>query len=292
MNDSHATAPSVEANLLMNKQHFDKFYEQVQVQDIIACAHRFQAFLHSAIQTDTSWHGMYHGQLQARLAGKRVLELGAGDGLNATMMALLGAQVTATDISDATEMIINEVNRQLGLQIQSITGDFSEMDFQPKSFDFVIGKAFLHHLTHEIEEEYLGKVAVLLKPDGEARFFEPAVNSQILDQLRWIVPLPDRPSILSKKAFQVWKENDPHPERDNSSEHFQQVGSLYFDETTIVLIGSIERLCRFLPGSRFNNRFRRWAHRAEVKLPGWFRHAAARSQLIVFRKPRRGSDRD
>ena len=47
-----------------------------------------------------------------------------------------------------------------------------------------MGKAFLHHLTHEDEALYLSKVAALLREGGEARFVEPAVNSRILDSVR------------------------------------------------------------------------------------------------------------
>jgi SAM-dependent methyltransferase len=276
----------METNLLKNKQHYNELYRQIQVQDIVSRAHNFEAFLNDAIKTDTSWHGLYKDDLRNNLAGKKVLELGAGDGLNATMMTLLGAEVVAIDISDLTEIIIKEINKQLGTQIEALIGDFNIMEFQPMSFDFIIGKAFLHHLTHDLEKEYLSKVAKLLRGDGEVRFFEPAMNNKILDKIRWMVPVPGRPSSLNKKAFQEWKDNDPHPERDNSSQHFQQVGELYFDEVNIVPIGSIERLGRLIPLGRFNRKYRRWAHRVELTLPNWFRYSAARSQLIVFRRPR------
>jgi len=275
----------METNIQTNKEYYDQLYGQTKVQEIVYRARNFEAFLDNAIKTDTSWHGMYQGGYKDRLAGKRVLELGAGDGLNSAIMALLGAKVIAIDISDGTGTIISEINTQLGTRIDSFTGDFLLMNFQPESFDFVIGKAFLHHLTHELEEEYLCKVARLLRKDGEARFFEPAVNSMVLDKIRWMVPVPDRPSIFNKRAFRTWKSNDPHPARDNSSDHFRQIGKQYFGEVNIVLIGSIERFYRLIPDGKINRRFRRWAHRVEPYLPAFFRYFAARSQLIVFRKP-------
>jgi SAM-dependent methyltransferase len=275
----------MEANILTNKQHYDHLYGQTQVQNIVHKARNFETFLDDAIQTDTSWHGMYNGNFRNRLAGKRVLELGCGDGLNSIVMALLGAEVIASDISEISENIIKEVNSQIGTSVQTVTGDFSLMEFEPQSFDYIVGKAFLHHLTHDLEKEYLCKVAKLLKQNGEARFFEPAVNSKALDYIRWLIPVPGRPSILNKKAFKDWKDHDPHPQRDNSSRHFQQVGKFYFDEVKIVPIGSIERLCRLIPIGSFNRKFRRWAHQIELYLPNWFRNSAARSQLIVFRTP-------
>ena len=275
----------METNILVNKQHYDHIYEQTQIENIVHKAIEYKTFLDDAIKTDTSWHGMYYGGFRDRLAGKRILELGSGDGLNAIIMALLGGDVIANDISGATELIINEINNQIGTRVRPLTGDFRLMEFEAGSFDFIVGKAFLHHLTHDLENEYLYKVSMLLKEEGEARFFEPAMNSKSLDRIRWLIPVPGRPSVLNKMAFQVWKENDPHPLRDNSSQHFQEVGKLYFDEINIILIGSIERFCRLLPAGKINRIFRRWAHRIETTLPMWFRYPAARSQLIIFREP-------
>ena len=202
-------------------------------------------------------------------------------------MAKLGADVVANDISSESGRIIQQAASELGLQnLRPLTGDFATLPIEEHSFDIVVGKAFLHHLTHEVETEYLAKVSRLLKRGGESRFFEPAVNSQWLDQLRWMVPVSGRPSSLSRKAFAAWKASDPHPDRDNSSEHYQKLGETYFNDVFVRPIGSIERLCRIMPKGKWNRSYRRWAHRMETKLPMFFRRLAARSQLIVFRNPR------
>jgi SAM-dependent methyltransferase len=201
-------------------------------------------------------------------------------------MAALGARVTANDISSSSERIISEASAKLAFEnVKPVCGDFATLNFASQSFDFVIGKLFLHHLTHELERIYLKKVARVLKPDGEARFFEPAVNSQYLDRRRWMMPVPGRPSILSRKAFAQWKQQDPHSDRDNSSSHFLHIGRTLFREVEIVPIGSLERLCRLMPRGQWTRRYRRFAHRVETRLPRWFRDTAARSQLIIYRFP-------
>jgi SAM-dependent methyltransferase len=261
-------------------------YSQVKINEILSNVRNLKSFLDNATKTDTSWHGFYQGDFANRLKGKKVLELGCGDGLNCLIMAALGADVIANDISTESEKIICESASALQLNnIQAVSGNFADLPFKKHSFDFVVGKGFLHHLTHETESIYLNKVASLLKPNGEARFFEPATNSQTLDTLRWMIPVPGRPSILNRNAFAEYKKQDPHPERDNSSEHFVQFGKQFFGDVKIIHIGSIERLCRLLPQGKFNRNFRRWAHRIEVKLPKWFRHKAARSQLIIYTSP-------
>lgn len=274
------------SNLSTNKQHYDTRYADIDIESIVQKLEAGDTFLRDAILTDTSWHGLYYGDFRERIRGKQVLELGCGDGLNALIMAQLGAEVTAIDISEKSQYIIHAVCERTGLSVHALAGDFSLAPFPLHSFDFVIGKAFLHHLTHELEDQYLAKIVTLLKPDGEARFLEPAINSKFLDDLRWLVPVPGRPSKLNRRAFARWKESDPHPTRDNSTQHFVAVGQQYFAGVDTVMIGSIERLCRLLPAGNFQRRFRRWAHRVEPRLPGWFRHSAARSQLIIYQEPK------
>lgn len=195
----------MDPNLQKNQNHYNQIYGNTVIDDTVQKVQNFELFLDRAIKTDTSWNGMYYGDFRYRLEGKRVLELGCGDGLNALIMAALGADVVAIDISDRSENIIKQANLKLGTSVKGITGDFGGLDFQSESFDFVVGKAFLHHLTYEQEAVYLAKTAAVLKNFGEARFFEPAVNSTTLDKLRWIIPVPGRPSILEKQAFQIYK---------------------------------------------------------------------------------------
>lgn len=126
----------------------------------------------------------------------------------------------------------------------------------------------------------------MLKPDGEVRFVEPAVNSKLLDSLRWMVPVPGRPSSLQKTAFKKWKENDPHPERSHSNRHYKKMGLQYFQEVEIIPIGFIERFNRLFPKSKYIRDFRKKAYRWEVKFPLWVQRTFARAQTIIFKNPK------
>ncbi len=271
-----------------NKQHYDALYAKVDVGKLVKRVRNLKQFLADAVATDTSWHGLYQGGLQNRLASLRVLELGAGDGLNALVMAALGAEVMAVDISEATPVIIREAASELGLdrRVGGYAGDFLSMsNFPPGSFDLVVGKAFLHHLDHATESLFLHKSAELLRPTGEARFVEPAVNSAVLDILRYLIPVPGRPSLLSRSAFRAWKRADPHPVRDNGSAHFREAAGKEFDRVEIVCFGCIERFERLLPGGNLCRSFRRLAFRLESALPQRCNELLARTQLIVCREP-------
>jgi SAM-dependent methyltransferase len=278
--------------LQISKEYYDKKYSDygsIELGRIVENVVNAASFLEDATQTDTSWVGLYYGSFRNKLQDATVLELGAGDGLNSLIMAALGAKhVTAVDISQEAGRLIGRAADALGVshKVEVLVGDFQRMRFEPRSFDLIVGKAFLHHLTHQMEERYLRKASRLLCHAGEARFFEPATNSKMLCTLQFLIPVGGRPSCLNPRAFKAWKERSPEPPRDNSSEHYRRVCQKYFEEVVVIPIGGIERLHRLLPSGKFNRRFRRLAFRAERYLPFWLRTIIARSRTIILHKPR------
>ncbi|MGB1308518.1 MAG: class I SAM-dependent methyltransferase [Oceanihabitans sp.] len=277
-----------EKNTLKNEKHYDKKYSAVNIQPILNKIKNVAAFMKDATQTDTSWVGLYQGEFQNQIKGKKILELGCGDCVNAAVMAAYGAEVYANDISQKSGDIIEKLNANHNFKhdIQFIKGDFLKSEITNNFYDIVIGKAFVHHLTHQQEIDFTEKIVSILKPDGMVRYFEPAVNNKFLDYLRWLTPVPGRPSKLQAKKFKQWQLNDPHPDRDNSSKRYKEIGTKYFNETTIIPIGSIERLHRLLP-KKYNRKFRRFAFKLEKKLPKALNLSIARSHLIEYKIPKK-----
>jgi SAM-dependent methyltransferase len=276
-------------NIQKNIEHYNHVYSRLTVDRIVKQVGAFRSNPKGFLEGfwDTSTQVLYKNGFVGRISGKRVLELGCGNGLNPLIMACSGADVIANDISSASEKLIREAASILHLDnIQPISGNFADLPFERHFFDVVVGKAFLHHLTHELEASYLSKIAQILKTEGEAYFCEPAVNNPLLDMVRWMVPVPGRPSIMSRKAFARWKAQDPHPDRDNSSDHFFRIGMMYFKGAQIEPYGSIERFARLMPRGNFRRQYVQWAHRMDAKLPMAFRRKAARAQLVVYRYPR------
>jgi 2-polyprenyl-3-methyl-5-hydroxy-6-metoxy-1,4-benzoquinol methylase len=276
-------------NTLKNEKHYDKIYENINVAHIVAKLNNLTNFLNDATITDTSWVGFYYHNFKDEIKNKKILEIGCGDCTNAAVMAALGAEVYANDISQKSGAIISELNTSYKFDkpIKFIDGNFLDANLEGDYFDYVVGKAFIHHLTHEQEITFTKKIILVLKPDGKVRFSEPAVNSKILDKLRWIIPVPNRPSILQTTKFKQWKENDPHPERDNSCYHFKSFGKLYFNTVKIIPLGCIERFHRLLPQGAFNRKFRRFAFKIEKYLPFYIRQTFARSQVVIYANPKK-----
>lgn len=268
-----------------NKTYYEKIYSSYNISNILRWINNLDSFLDGAIKTEISWHGLYMNNFRERIKGKKVLEMGCGDCVNAAVMAALGAQVYANDIASASGEIVRKLNENCAFQypIVFIEGDFLKNNLESQSFDFVIGKAFLHHLTIPVERLFFNETVRLLKPHGEARFFEPAVNSRILDEIRWHIPIGNRPSKFSKQAFQQWKENDPHPNRSFSSKHWEKVGTAYFRNVEIYPLGTLERFSRLIGWGERRNKFKRFALKKEHLLPEYLNRAFARSQLIVYK---------
>lgn len=280
--------PTSDDNTTKNKQHYDKRYAKIDISKILKIVENVDKYLDEVTVVDTSWVCMYSGNFREEVKGKKILELGCGNCYNAAVMAALGAEVYANDISDKSVAIIESLNAKTNFKypIKYLKGDFLKIELLPNDFDLVVGKAFLHHLTHEQESEFMKKIVASLKPEGGARFVEPAVNNLILDKLRWMIPVPGRPSSLNIKKFKEWQANDPHPIRDNSGKHYKALGDSNFKEVAIESVGSIERLHRLFPKAKWNRKFRSSALKFEKILPKFIQHEFARTQTIIYKFPR------
>ncbi len=233
---------------------------------------------------------LYFDGLEDRLTDSRILELGFGSGKNSLIMAQFGAEVLSVEISEKAVENLNFYADKLGLseRVHAVCSELNELQLEECSFDFVIGTHFLHHLTESQEQACLDEVSRLIKPTGEARFIEPAQNSLVLDWIRLAIPVYNRPSIFSRHKFSEFKAKDPHPERSLSSQHFRTVGKRYFNEVEIVPWGALQRFERFLP---YNTK-RFWVLKnvlkhLEIVIPTPLHMIIARSQTIMYRKPRR-----
>jgi 2-polyprenyl-3-methyl-5-hydroxy-6-metoxy-1,4-benzoquinol methylase len=275
-------------NTIKNKQHYDKLYANVDVSAILKNINNVDAYLNKVTKIDTSWVCLYYNGFSKELKGKKVLELGCGNCYNAAVMASLGAKVYANDISSEIGVIIQKLNNEANFDfpISYIEGDFLKSATEFQNFDIVVGKAFVHHLTPEQEIQFLKKIHKCLKPNGIVRFVEPAVNNKFIDWLRWMVPVSGRPSSLQAKKFKQWKINDPHPERDNSGKHYKKIGLQFFKEVDVISVGAIERFNRLFPKAKWNRTFREKAYKIELYLPKFIRYQLARTQTIIYKKPK------
>ena len=113
------------------------------------------------------------------IAGKRVLDLGCGDGELSFQLVDRGADVVALDISPG---MVEVARRRLerfrpAAGVRFVAAPIEASDLDPESFDLIVGKWVLHHLDlHEGTDAING----LLKPGGRGVFFENHAGNPLL----------------------------------------------------------------------------------------------------------------
>ena len=179
------SSTSLTGRLVREREHFDAHYTEEAAAGVARLSD-FDRVRYDQPPADTLYPREFYYHLLGPLAGKRVLEIACGNGIDTTLMAAYGARVHAYDISDAS---IQLTRRRLALhnldaQLEC-TGSLDDA-FAGESFDLVIGYAALHHL----DLASLGqRIAARLRPGGYAVFAEPVVNSPGLAALRRLVPI-------------------------------------------------------------------------------------------------------
>jgi len=130
---------------------------------------------------DTLWRSL------GDLKGKRVLEIGCGDGSATLRFAKAGAFVTALDISEEMVELTKRVAKQDGVE-KSVTAlhmGGEDLNFPVSTFDVVYGHSVLHHLNLEIA---VPKMVTVLKKGGIAAFLEPLDHNPLLNLFRLFTP--------------------------------------------------------------------------------------------------------
>ena len=105
----------------------------------------------------------------ARLAGKKVLDVGCGGGILAESMARLGAQVSGIDLSDKALKVaeLHLLESRLAIQYESVSAE--ELAARtPGSFDVVTCMELLEHVPEP--HSMVAACARLVRPGGHVFF--------------------------------------------------------------------------------------------------------------------------
>lgn len=132
----------------------------------------------------------YRFRLLGPLAGKTVLDVGCGDGINAMNFAKLGASVTGIDISPKAIELAGkraEVNGVSALT-RFVCSPLETAKFSENSFDVIWGDAILHHLIHDLDN-VMRNLVRWAKPGAIVIFGEPMNLSPWLRKLRLMLPV-------------------------------------------------------------------------------------------------------
>ena len=98
-----------------------------------------------------------------------------------------GSYVTMIDISGASIDLLKRKVKEMNQEgfIIPLRLDCEHMEFDASSFDFIYGRAILHHLNLE---KALAEISRVLRPGGRAVFLEPLGMNPILNLFRRLTP--------------------------------------------------------------------------------------------------------
>lgn len=132
----------------------------------------------------------YRFRLPGSLRGKKILDVGCGDGTNSVLLARLGADVTGIDISPRLIEIAGqraEIN-QVAASCRFVCSPVETAELAAGSFDIIWGDAVLHHLIPELPG-LLEALTRYAKPDALMMFAEPVNFNRTLRRIRFMIPV-------------------------------------------------------------------------------------------------------
>ena len=137
-------------------------------------------------------------EVMGDIEGKKVVEIGCGEGWLTRILAKKKADVYSFDISDEAINTVRSRLKEEGLSdrvtLERMAAE--ELTYPSDTFDLVVGSAILHHLDLEISAKEIWRV---LKPGGKGYFMEPLGHNPALNLYRKLTPhlrSPDEQPLL------------------------------------------------------------------------------------------------
>ena len=127
--------------------------------------------------------------LAGDLKGKRVLEVGCGDGITSVELAYCGALVTGIDISPISIAVARQRAELQGFNVEFRVENVVDAESIGEGlYDIVWCDAVLHHLVDSLEA-VMKKIHRALKPGGLIIANEPVAYAPWLHAVRKLVPV-------------------------------------------------------------------------------------------------------
>jgi ubiquinone/menaquinone biosynthesis C-methylase UbiE len=169
---------STEINYYKTKYHADKKLSAFSKYLI-----SLNPTLHDGIEYDDIDKIM---SILGNVKGKRICEIGCGEGGLANRMLQGGAYLSAIDIAEDVIKVAQKRNQTYTPSRAMFSMmDACNLSFKDKSFDIVVGRAVLHHIDVIQAAKEASRV---LKKGGRAIFVEPLAHNPIANLWRMLTP--------------------------------------------------------------------------------------------------------
>lgn len=131
----------------------------------------------------------YRFRVVGDLRGRRVLDVGCGDGPNSVLLALLGAaRVDGIDISPNAVEVARRRAELNGVSSRTrfLCAPLETVDLPESGYDVIWCDAFLHHVLHDLDAT-IARFRRWVAPGGVVVMVEPVNLSSALRRLRFAV---------------------------------------------------------------------------------------------------------
>jgi len=141
-----------------------------------------QIAVREAFQAPTAVENRAILELMGDLKGKRLLDVGVGLGESSVYFALLGADVTAIDISPGMVACAVALGKFHGVEIHGVVQAGEGLDVPENYFDFVYIANTIHHVTDK--ESLFRQILRALKPGGRFFSYDPLAYNPVINMYR------------------------------------------------------------------------------------------------------------
>ena len=101
-----------------------------------------------------------------KLRGKKVLEVGFGNGVQSILCAQAGASVAGVEVNPVLHSIAQEIARKEGVAVEFVLYDGGDLPFPPETFDLVFSTSVLEHVSNQ--KRVLASIEKVLKTGAVA----------------------------------------------------------------------------------------------------------------------------
>jgi 2-polyprenyl-3-methyl-5-hydroxy-6-metoxy-1,4-benzoquinol methylase len=171
MQSKHADAPTSRA--AAEGEFYNRYAEQLNAERLDP----------ARVFAPTCLENVYLLEQFGDLAGKRVLDIGCGQGDTSVFFALRGAEVFAVDVSERMVGLTRELAEKHGVaeRMRAEVCRVEDMKYPTDYFDMVFADGVLHHLDMPAAVPNIVRV---MKPGGRGFFIEPQKGSIFIEIYR------------------------------------------------------------------------------------------------------------
>jgi 2-polyprenyl-3-methyl-5-hydroxy-6-metoxy-1,4-benzoquinol methylase len=132
----------------------------------------------------------YCFRLLGDLRGRNILDVGCGEGEDAMILAMLGAQVTGLDVSPGAVALAKQRAALNGVSDRTrfVCSALTAGDLPPRSFDVIWIDNVLHHVLDDLETT-MRALLQAAKPGALVICIEPVNLNKTLRKIRFLVPV-------------------------------------------------------------------------------------------------------